>query len=27
VPGGRLAIRYCGLDLPYTTFDKLRQVS
>ena len=26
-PDGRLAIRYCGLDLPYTTFDKLRQVS
>ena len=24
---GRLAIRYRGLDLPYTTFDKLRQVS
>jgi hypothetical protein len=23
----RLAIRYRGLDLPYTTFDKLRQVS
>src|SRR6202030_2594826 len=26
-PDGRLAIRYRGLDLPYTTFDKLRQVS
>jgi hypothetical protein len=26
-PNGRLAIRYRGLDLPYTTFDKLRQVS
>jgi hypothetical protein len=26
-PGGRLAIRYRGLDLPYTTFDKLLQVS
>jgi len=26
-PDGRLAIRYHGLDLPYTTFDKLRQVS
>ena len=25
-PDGRLAIRYRGLDLPYTTFDKLRQV-
>jgi hypothetical protein len=24
---GRLAIRYRGLDLPYITFDKLRQVS
>ena len=26
-PDGRLAIRYRELDLPYTTFDKLRQVS
>ena len=26
-PDGRLAIRYRGRDLPYTTFDKLRQVS
>src|SRR5712671_1409305 len=26
-PDGRLAIRYRWLDLPYTTFDKLRQVS
>ena len=26
-PDGRLAIRYRGLDLPYTTLDKLRQVS
>jgi hypothetical protein len=26
-PDGRLAIRYRGLDLPYRTFDKLRQVS
>jgi hypothetical protein len=26
-PDGRLAIRYRGLDLPYTTFDKLRQIS
>ena len=26
-PDGRLAIRYRGLDLPYITFDKLRQVS
>ena len=26
-PDGRLAIRYRGLDLPYTTFDKPRQVS
>jgi transposase len=26
-PDGRLAIRFRGLDLPYTTFDKLRQVS
>src|SRR6202030_4194107 len=26
-PDGRLAIRYRGLDLAYTTFDKLRQVS
>jgi hypothetical protein len=26
-PDGRLTIRYRGLDLPYTTFDKLRQVS
>ena len=26
-PDGRLAIRYRGLDLPYATFDKLRQVS
>jgi hypothetical protein len=26
-PDGRLVIRYRGLDLPYTTFDKLRQVS
>ena len=26
-PDGRLAIRYRGLDLPYTIFDKLRQVS
>src|SRR5207302_427423 len=26
-PDGRLAIGYRGLDLPYTTFDKLRQVS
>src|SRR5580693_1360112 len=26
-PDGRLAIRYRGLDLPYTTFDRLRQVS
>jgi hypothetical protein len=26
-PDGRLAIRYRGLDLPYTSFDKLRQVS
>ena len=26
-PDGRLAIRYRGFDLPYTTFDKLRQVS
>ena len=26
-PDGRLAIRYRGLDLPYTTSDKLRQVS
>jgi hypothetical protein len=26
-PDGRLAIRYRGLDLPYTPFDKLRQVS
>src|SRR5271163_2150828 len=26
-PDGRLAIRYRGLDLPYTTFDKLCQVS
>ena len=26
-PDGRLAIRYRGLDLSYTTFDKLRQVS
>jgi hypothetical protein len=25
-PDRRLAIRYRGLDLPYTTFDKLRQV-
>jgi hypothetical protein len=25
-PDGRLAIRYRGLDLPYTTFGKLRQV-
>ena len=25
-PDGRLAIRHRGLDLPYTTFDKLRQV-
>src|SRR5260221_11359942 len=26
-PDGRLAIRYRGRDLPYTTFDKQRQVS
>src|SRR5216683_1964153 len=26
-PDGRLAIGYRGRDLPYTTFDKLRQVS
>ena len=26
-PDGRLAIRYRGLDLPYASFDKLRQVS
>ena len=26
-PDGRLAIRHRGLDLPYTTFDKLRRVS
>ena len=26
-PDGRLAVRHRGLDLPYTTFDKLRQVS
>jgi hypothetical protein len=26
-PDGRLAIRYRGRDLPYTTFDKLRQIS
>jgi hypothetical protein len=26
-PDGRLAIRYRGLDLAYTTFDQLRQVS
>src|SRR6266481_8517614 len=26
-PDGRLAIRYRGRDLAYTTFDKLRQVS
>src|ERR1700737_1235821 len=26
-PDGRLAIRYRGLDLPYTPFDKLQQVA
>jgi hypothetical protein len=25
-PDGRLAIRHCGTDLPYRTFDKLRRV-
>jgi hypothetical protein len=25
-PDGRLAIRYCGVELAYRTFDKLRQV-
>ena len=26
-PDGRLAIRYRGIELPYRTFDKIRQVS
>jgi hypothetical protein len=26
-PDGRLAIRYCGVDLEYRIFDKIRQVS
>ena len=26
-PDGRLAIRYCGIELAYRTFDKIRQVS